>query len=79
MSYTPIATPGIVFSKQLVDAGIVPKNTARIIIDIPCDGVFTLYYQVYSPPEEVQKIGDLLLTMIARGSIQKVELGGKKA
>ncbi len=33
--------------KALVDAGIVPDNCRRIVIDIPCNDVVTLYYEVF--------------------------------
>ena len=32
--------------KALVDAGIVPDNCRRIVIDIPCNDVVTLYYEI---------------------------------
>lgn len=30
---------------RLQDAGVVPKETRRIIIDIPCDGIVRVYYE----------------------------------
>ena len=32
--------------KALLDAGIVSDKCRRVVIDIPCDGFVTLYYEV---------------------------------
>lgn len=31
--------------QPLIDAGVIPPTTRRIIIDIPCDNVVKVYYE----------------------------------
>jgi hypothetical protein len=31
--------------RKLIEAGIVPKDTRRVVIDIPCDGAVVLYVE----------------------------------
>lgn len=35
------------WAKQLMDAGLVPPSTRRILIDIPVCDVVTVYYECY--------------------------------
>lgn len=42
--------------QALQDAELVPPNTRRVIIDIPCDEAIMLYYETYADPEKLDKV-----------------------
>ena len=45
MAVPPIMTNTI--QQQLIDAGIVPENCTRVIIDIGLDQILKVYYEAY--------------------------------
>lgn len=49
--------------KKLQEAGIVPKNTRRFVLDSgPPDGVAKIYYDAYPRPEDFDALVDFLLS-----------------
>lgn len=55
---TPIV--GQEFGKMLIDAGIVPINASRVIIDIPADGVVKIYYSVFADYADLGLLFDVV-------------------
>lgn len=47
--------------KKLTDAGIVPEGTKRIVIDIPCDGCVTIYYETLADKKTMDVVLETLL------------------
>ena len=45
MAIQPIMANSI--QQQLIDAGIVPENCTRVIIDIGLDAILKVYYETY--------------------------------
>lgn len=45
MAVQPVMTNSI--QQQLIDAGIVPENCTRVIIDIGLDEILKVYYEAY--------------------------------
>ena len=68
MAVQPVMAKGI--QDQLVDAGIVPKNCTRVIIDIGLDSILKVYYEAYGD----QRILDLdLMSALKDVEVFKIE------
>lgn len=52
---------GFEFAGKLAEAGIIPENTKRIVIDIPCDGVVTIYYETLADKNTMDVVLETLL------------------
>lgn len=52
---------GIDFGGKLAKAGLIPENTKRIVIDIPCDGVVTVYYETLGDKKTMDVVLEELL------------------
>ena len=62
----PKHSPGIFsieLSRPLVEAGIVPPNTNRIVIDIPANGVVGVYYSVFADERLIEILPGLIANM----------------
>ena len=46
-----ISTNGHTIGKALHEAGLIPDNTRRIVIDIQCDSYVVIYYETYASKE----------------------------
>ena len=40
-----MAIHGLTLGQKLQDAGILPPNTTRVIIDVPYDGIVKVYFE----------------------------------
>lgn len=53
--------------KKLIDAGLLPENTARFILDFPHDGVVTLYLMQFPNEELVEMSLDFIMQKMKAG------------
>lgn len=56
MSVSKRVVTGIDFGKMLIDAGVIPENCTRVIIDIPMDGVVTIHTAILPYEENMLKV-----------------------
>jgi hypothetical protein len=72
MAIIKSSNPGRDFGLKLVEAGIVPKNARRVVIDLPVDGRMVLYVECYGD-ERILELGtDDLKNAIVVRTVAKV-------
>jgi len=49
------------FVEQLAGAGLIPDKCRRVVIDIPCEGVIKMYYEIVADGE---KLGNVVIDEI---------------
>lgn len=64
---TPVPVADMI--RPFVDAGIVPDNCRRVIIDLQADDVVRIYYEIYGD----DRIIDLIAKMVADARLPKAE------
>ena len=47
---------GFEIGSKLSEAGLIPDNVRRIIIDIPCDGCVVIYYECFGDKKQIDLV-----------------------
>ena len=77
-----IKTNGDIIGKALYEAGLIPDNTRRIVIDIQCDSYVMIYYETYASREMMDITIESLIQhkdmikVIPIEEIQQKQMGG---
>ena len=52
---------GFEIGSKLNEAGLIPDNVRRIIIDIPCDGLIVIYYECLGDKKQIDLVLEELI------------------
>ena len=55
------AVSGAEFGKRLCDAGLIPGNSRRIVIDIQSDRCVMIYYEIYADSKTLDVVVEELM------------------
>lgn len=56
-----VVTGREIIGAKLAEAGLIPDNTKRLIIDVPCDGVVKVYYDTFGNEHLCEAVVEALL------------------